>query len=669
MNDVGWSRNRTRRVVLWAAVALAAVLAAYGNSFENGFHFDDFHTVTDNPAVRSLRNVPRFFTDAKTFSVLPANRTYRPVVSLSLALDYALGHGYNVFWFHLSTFVWFVGLLALLFLLYEQVLERTLGSPGNVWLALIGAAWFGLHPAMAETVNYVIQRGDVYCTVGCVGALVVWTRWPQRRRWGLYLLPLVFALLSKPPAAVFPVLLFFCVFFFEAEGKIGRWRRSLVAALPSVGMVAVLMALQSAMTPKSFMPSILSPWDYRLVQPFVWLRYFGELFLPIHLNVDTDLTPFRGWNLHALVGLLFLAALCAAIGYTARRRMLYPIAYGLIWFVVTQLPTSLYPLSEAENDHRMFFSFPGLILAVVWAARLGLHRLLDETQRRRVRPVLVGCVLLGLSGYAWGVHVRNRVWHTEGSLWLDDVAKSPRNGRGLMNYGLILMGNGAYPQALDYFEHALQYTPNYSTLEINLGVVNGAMKHDAEAQRHFLRAIALAPNDDQAHAFYGRWLAQTGRMREAITELKTAITLNPARPFGHEQLLAVYAQIGDAAALRATAVATLQAVPGDPVAKWMLEHPPATEAHGSVAETINRSLELNHAGKYEESIAVAQAALRADPDSAEAWNNIAAADEALHRWDAAILAAQKAIALKPDFQLAKNNLAWSRQHKQRAGTQ
>lgn len=44
---------------------------------------------------------------------------------------------------------------------------------------------------------------------------------------------------------------------------------------------------------------------------------------------------------------------------------------------------------------------------------------------------------------------------------------------------------------------------------------------------------------------------------------------------------------------------------------------------------------------------------------AEAWNNIAAADEALHRWDEAIAAAEKAIALKPDFQLAKNNLAWS----------
>ena len=79
----------------------------------------------------------------------------------------------------------------------------------------------------------------------------------------------------------------------------------------------------------------------------------------------------------------------------------------------------------------------------------------------------------------------------------------------------------------------------------------------------------------------------------------------------------------------------------------------------TAADFLNESLRLNQAGKYTESIAAARSALRLDPRSPEAWNNIAANDEAMHHWDEAILAAQKAIALKPDFQLAKNNLAWS----------
>ena len=76
------------------ALLLAGITVAYCNHFSNEFHFDDSHTVVDNPTIRSLHNVPRFLTDASTFSVLPANQTYRPMVSASLALDYALGHGY-----------------------------------------------------------------------------------------------------------------------------------------------------------------------------------------------------------------------------------------------------------------------------------------------------------------------------------------------------------------------------------------------------------------------------------------------------------------------------------------------------------------------------------------------------------------------------------------------
>src|SRR5580658_410187 len=86
-------------------IILLIVTAVYANHFRNGFHFDDYHTIVDNPYIRSLHNLPRFFTDGTTFSVLPANRTYRPLVSAVLAVDYALGHSYKPFWFQASGFV------------------------------------------------------------------------------------------------------------------------------------------------------------------------------------------------------------------------------------------------------------------------------------------------------------------------------------------------------------------------------------------------------------------------------------------------------------------------------------------------------------------------------------------------------------------------------------
>ena len=81
-----------KRAWLWVAL-LAALLATYSNHFNNSFHFDDAHTIIDNPYIRDLRFVPRFFVDARTLSVLPEQQGYRPLLPASFALDYWLAGG------------------------------------------------------------------------------------------------------------------------------------------------------------------------------------------------------------------------------------------------------------------------------------------------------------------------------------------------------------------------------------------------------------------------------------------------------------------------------------------------------------------------------------------------------------------------------------------------
>jgi hypothetical protein len=87
-DHIRWSRSTL--LVAGIAVAAALFLGAYANSWRNSFHFDDAHVIVSNPAIASLANVPRFFTDARTFSSLPANQTYRPLVSLTLAVGHAV---------------------------------------------------------------------------------------------------------------------------------------------------------------------------------------------------------------------------------------------------------------------------------------------------------------------------------------------------------------------------------------------------------------------------------------------------------------------------------------------------------------------------------------------------------------------------------------------------
>ncbi len=655
-----------RRIVLAFLFLAAIVTGVYWNHFHNSFHFDDGHTVTGNPWIRDVHNIPRFFTDAETSSTLPANRAWRPLVYTSLALDYYFGHGLKPLWFHISTFAWFLVLLACMLALFRKAFN--LARPdsggsvaGNFEVALFATAVFGLHPAIAETVNYIIQRADLYSTLGVVAALAVWALWPDRRRFGFYLIPLAAGMMCKPPALVFPVLLFFYVWLMERTDV----KAAVRSVLPSLFTVGVFGWLSSAMTPASFNPGTTDGWAYRITQLPVILHYFGMFFLPTGLTADTDRALIEVFfDARVLAGLAFLIALLFVICKTARQREKAPIAFGLIWFLVACLPTSLFPLAELDNDHRMFFPFVGLTLSVAWGLAAGLNSRRFESaisSRRNRRDLAATACVLVLIACANGTRERNRVWLSEETLWHDVTLKSPRNGRGLMNYALYLMGKGDFSTALLYLNRALEYAPNYYTLEINLGITYGGLNNDAAAEQHFNRAIQIAPLEATPRYFYAVWLQKKGRVPEAISHLTTLLQNNPSYIDGAHLLMTLYATEGDAPALRKVCIDTLSRFPADVEAKGWLERASALRPNADVY--LNVSLQLYQQRRYQESIDMARKALTLRPDSAAAWNNIAAASNELGKWDDGVAAATKAVSLNPDFQLAKNNLAWARQGK------
>ena len=557
-----------RSVLLQLAIVIAMVTAVYGNHFHNGFHFDDFHTVTTNPYIRDLRNIPLMFRDADTFSTLPANRGWRPLVTASLAVDYFIARGLKPGYFQASDFFWFVVQLCLMFALFRHILDFARPSPFNQWIALFATALYGVHPVMAETVNYIIQRGDIYSTLGVVAALLLYIRWPHRRHQGLYLIPLLLGLLSKPPAVVFPAILFTYLVLFEDAKPLRALARSMPSLLLAMGMVV----LSGAMTPKSYDPGAWPAFDYRITQFLVALRYFRSFFLPLWLSADTDHVAessiFHGY---VWAGVLFVIALLAVAVWCSRRPILRPIAFGIYWFFLALLPTSLFALAEIENDHRMFFPFVGLALSVVYAAALLLRP--EHSRLRLIASSVLGVLVLSIASY--GTTRRNIVWFNEESLWYDVTLKSPTNGRGLMNYGLTQMEKGEYVRALNYFTRAEQYSPDYYVLEINLGIANGALNHDEEAEHHFARSLELAPQDAQALYFYAVWLRQKNRYNDAIQALESDIQANPAYLDARYLLMWIYHDLGDTANLQRVAFQLLLQFPTDETAQsWLRGQPP-----------------------------------------------------------------------------------------------
>ena len=518
---------------LFALLLVLNVLVAYSNHFGNDFHFDDLTAVRYNPAIREPATTIQAFADPEFFSPAPEQRTYRPVTTASLALDYWLAGGFNVFFFHLSTFLWYCVLLALMLLLFERLMNLADPHPSNFWTALAATAAFGLHPANAETINYIIQRADLYNALGCVASLWLFIRYPSQRKFAWYLAPAVAGMLAKPPALVFPALLLAYVLLFELEGvpALRKWKSAVGAALPATAVAAAVAWLLARMQPSTWSSGARSAFLYRVTQPFVALHYFKSYFLPTGLNVDPHWDYVAPLSFQALAGYLFVLALLGVAVATARKRRGKPVAFGIVWFFVTLLPTSLEPLRDVTNDHRMFFAFVGLTLAVFWSLRLAVFRKTARlTAHRRwvYGPVAALAVVLVVAGAA--TRARNRVWLSEETLWRDATVKNPHNPTAWTNYGSVFFRQGDYETAWPDFERAAAADPACAICQSNMARVLIALDRDGEAEVHLRRLLALHPPIPDPYIAYARWLESLDRFDESGRLLKRAAELYPNSP-------------------------------------------------------------------------------------------------------------------------------------------
>lgn len=542
------------------------LLAAYSNFFHNSFHFDDSHVIETNLFIQNLHNIPKFFTDAGTFSSLPENSTYRPLVTLSLAFDYFLGKSLNPYIFHVTQFSLLLFLGILLYFFYLHLLNLTEKKDGNRFIALFATAVFCLHTANTETLNIISARSELLSTLGVVASFIIYFTLPRYRRFYFYLIPMMLGALAKTPAVMFAPLLFAFILIFEKQLSLPElftaqaWpavKSAILKSLPAFLMGIFLFGFTSALNSPALTYSTKSRWDYLVAQPFVWFHYLKLFFLPLGLSADTDWTIYEHvYDTRLWAGLLFIFLLLRCIWKASQKPSLKPVVFGLVWFVLALLPSSsIFPLEEVYNEHRIFFPYIGLTLAVV-------YWIIFITKDWRL-PLIFLMALLLLTAEFYATHERNKVWKTEATLWQDVVQKSPKNGRALMNYGLALMSQGKLELAKFYFDKAKLYTPNYPSLETNLGIVNDALGDPQSAEKNFRRALQLKPNFVNGHHFYARWLIKQGRSPEAIEHLKQAIQRSPASLPSRFLLIKLYASEGKSVELNALLQESLAIAPQD----------------------------------------------------------------------------------------------------------
>lgn len=621
-------------------------LIVYRNHFHNSFHFDDTHTVSNNINIRSLSNIPRFFTDATTMSTQPSNQSYRPLLTTSTAVDFYLSGKQtpDPFVFHITNFIIFLLLGLLCYYLFLHFLQLSIPDAINRYIALFTTAWFLLHAANAETVNYIIARSDLLSVFFIVCGFVAYCYSPLCRKYYLYLLPILAGLFTKEHTIMFVPLLFFYNLLFEQPDTTGGWKKQKTGIIAAAKVMVIPFTITllaflfiRSMTSHTWTPGGTNRWPYMLSQPFVIFHYWYNFLLPANLVVDTDWTVITSYtDDRVLAGLLFLAALLVVFIVCAGKAPTKPVSFGIAWFLLSLAPTSLMPFAEVLNDHRTFFAYIGLFIAAAALIRNLLLAVKPERQTQWKWSVL----LLGiafLSVHAMATRQRNKIWATEESLWQEATIKAPGNGRGWMNYGVALMAQGKFAEAETCFLKTTQLWPSYSFAYANLGVVKQYTGYPVVAEDYFKKALALNSNVPVIYQLYASMLVKQGRLAEADILIKKGLQLSP----GMEGLLQ----------MQKTYEAAAQALPAKTAA------PSITVAPVTAESLINISLQYYNTGAYTKCIEAAENALKIKPGYDLAYNNICASYNRLQQYDKAITAGEKGLTINPNNQLLKGNLA------------
>jgi len=629
------SRNAMRprdTTLAWITICLAT-LAAYYNTFSVPFFFDDSDAITDNSTIRHLSAWREVLSPPRDGSGVAG----RPIVNLSLAVNYALG-GTNVVGYHIFNLAVHLASALLLFGICRRTLrqrsvdERFQRAADP--LALTIALLWALHPLQTESVTGVVQRTELLVGFFYLLTLYAFIRTLGTERPGKWAVLAVVAcaggMASKEVMVTAPVVILFYDRTFGAGSFREAWRRHKalhlgLAATWGVLVYLVVLAGGSRGTAAGFGLGV-PWWSYALKQCEAILLYLRLAFWPHPLVLDYGAAVIRR-PVEIWPQALSLAGLIAGTLVALRRWPM--IGYLGFWFFAILAPSSsVVPLvTQTVAEHRTYLSLAGVIGLVV----IGLYRVAGS----RGLVVLAGTALVLLEV----TMRRNADYESALSLWTRTVAQRPDNARAHSNLGGILLLLNLPAEAIGPCEMAVRLNPDLADAQNNLGSALARTGAPLRALPHYERALRLKPTSATAQSNMGGTLLQLGRLQEAVPYCEAALRLDPNLVEAHYYLGNIYLQTGRPA----EAIGHYEAA--------LRQRPDYSEALCNLGNVFYQL------GRLPEAIDRFEAALRLQPKDSDAHNNLGSALFQVGRTSLAVAHYREALRLNPDNLSARNNLA------------
>jgi Flp pilus assembly protein TadD len=666
------------------ALLVVSIVAAYSNSFSGAFVFDDLLSIKENPTIQHLWPL------ADVLSPPSEGRTVggRPVLNLSLAINYALG-GLNVWGYHAFN----LGIHAVAALVLFGLVRRTLrtkvgrtfsvgGGAGVEVFALAVALLWALHPLQTESVTYVVQRAEslmglfylltLYCFVRSVqpsdlaptplfqkGRGFTLEPTPRshvtenreleargRRREFLPLSPSLWTMLSvlsclfgmatKEVMVSAPVMVllydrtFISGSFREALRR--RWRCYLGLGLSWV-LLGFLLIRFGGRGETAGLDAGIRLGDYLLTQPPAIVRYLSLCAWPRDLIFDYGFEA--QWIQHPMSVLpyaLVIVILAAGTVWALGKRPV--VGFLGAWFFAILAPTSWVPGNrQTTSEHRMYLALIPVAVGAVWMVGRPFSR--GGRGAKTIAGLAGIAVLLSLGVLT---HARNAVYESPVGLMSDNLAKRPGNAFAEDDLGYVLQHADQLPEAIEHYERAVRLKPDSVRMQLNLASALRAARNYPEAIVHYEAILKIDPDYAEVHNDVGVLLSNSGRIAEAIVHFQKALEIDPDDAEAENNLGLAYDRSGKAAEAATHLKKALEMKPDDPSIE------------------TNLGLALIHLDRSAEAVGFLRKAVPGIPDSPDVHYGLALALAKSGHPAEAIADYEKALHLKPGWPEAEENL-------------
>ncbi len=511
---ISWLRNNLGLVVL-----LIVSFFIYAPSLSGDFIIDDIPLVRDNPYIRDIGHISRYFTKGlweNSVHEISTEKRYLPMTLVPMLLNYKLW-GSDPFGYHAFLLLLHLANTCLVYALIRKLVT------GSAMAATVGAAIFVLHPTKVGSVAWVIGGVEPLVTFFLLGALLAHqsfvNSFNSKKEWRYLLLSLLcfqLALWSKETAIAFPLIV-------VAHDLI--YRRKIdwhAVALHAVVIVVYLIARNLVLGTTGKSEGIDVSQFSRAID--FALGYSELLVFPI--NVPFYLEPPEHFVSSALgvvsaIMIAMLAVFCWRAFDIGRRKA---FTFSVVWMIVLFWPAILLAFYTAGFYSPRYLYVPSVGLAIFVAV---FYDHINAAYPRFKTPLIVSCALI-VAFYGFFTWKEIPAWHDDGAIYGKIAKDAPENAVGFLGLGYYFFHRGDFDAAERNLLLVLQKakTPELRVEALTvLGTINGINNNLDRSESYLQEAVKIAPGNSDAWSGLGNLAWMRGSAYEAISFYEKALSI------------------------------------------------------------------------------------------------------------------------------------------------